>query len=304
MADPPQEGVYAEPPVGLGVGVAGAMRFSPFDPDAESIEEAPDASLARLVVAAPPATLERRHILAHGLRALRPGGELIALARKDRGGLRLAAELAGFGCAVRSSGRRHYRICACQRPPAPIGVAAAIVAGGPQIVEALGLWSQPGVFSWNRLDAGSALLLEHLGGLAGRGADLGCGIGILARAVLAADTVSALTLADIDRRAVSAARRNIADPRASFLHADLRRETELADFDFVVMNPPFHAGGAREVGLGQGLVRAAAAALRPGGFLRMVANVALPYETELGTHFTRFAAIAREGGFKVLEAVR
>ena len=45
---------------------------------------------------------------------------------------------------------------------------------------------------------GTALLLETLPPLSGRGADLGCGLGILARAVLASEAVTALTLLDID----------------------------------------------------------------------------------------------------------
>ena len=45
--------------------------------------------------------------------------------------------------------------------------------------------SRPGVFAWNRVDAGSALLAEHLpGDLRGSAADLGAGWGFLADALL------------------------------------------------------------------------------------------------------------------------
>ncbi len=189
-----------------------------------------------------------------------------------------------------------------KRPAEPVGLEAAIAAGGPQIAPALGLWSQPGVFSWDRLDPGSALLLEHLADLAGRGADLACGVGVLARAALESGAVSEILLVDLDRRAVEAAQRNIADPRARFLRHDLRRPPAgLTDLDFVIMNPPFHAGGAEDRGLSAAFVSAAARVLRKGGVCRLVANVALPYEALMGPMFASVTLLARAGGYKILE---
>jgi 16S rRNA (guanine1207-N2)-methyltransferase len=299
------EGVYGTPPAELvDVGPA-AVRFSPFEPDARSMASEADASLGRFAVLAPPGVLERRYVLAQAVRIVRPGGEIVALARKDRGGLRLAGELAGFGCQVRERPRRHFRICVCERPANPRGLQRAIEAGGPQIPPALGLWSQPGVFSWDRVDPGSALLLDHLPAQAGQGGDLGCGIGLLAGAILSSPAVSKLILADIDRRAVDAARRNIPDPRAEFVHGDLRNlATKLSSLDFVVMNPPFHEQAAMDRALGDAFVRRAAAALRKGGMCRLVANIALPYEAILSEVFATSVTILRQGGYKILEATK
>ena len=234
----------------------------------------------------------------------RPKGENSSrLAPKDRGGARLRKEMEAFGADVRETARRHHRICVTRRPAEPIGLEAAIAAGGPQIAPTLRLWSQPGVFSWDRLDPGSALLLKHLEGLEGRGADLGCGMGVLARAMLEPPSVSELILIDLDRRAIYAARRNIEDaPRAKFLQHDLRRPaTSLKDLDFVIMNPPFHAGGAEDRSLSAAFVAAAAGALRKGRVCRLVANVALPYEALMASAFARVASLARAGGYKILE---
>ncbi len=137
-----------------------------------------------------------------------PGGAFTALAPKDKGGTRLRKELQAFGCAVEETARRHHRIAVCARPAHLTGVDEALSDGGPRLVADLGLWSQPGVFSWDRVDPGTALLLEHLPALSGRGADFGCGIGILARAILASTKVEQITLIDIDRRAIAAAQRN------------------------------------------------------------------------------------------------
>jgi 16S rRNA (guanine1207-N2)-methyltransferase len=161
------------------------------------------------------------------------------------------------------------------------------------------------VFSWDRLDAGTGLLLGHLAGLAGRGADLGCGVGVLALRALESPAVRLLTCIDVDRRAVDAARRNIADERARFLHVDLRGPVPgLEGLDFVVMNPPFHESGQVDRGLGLAFISAAAALLRPGGICRMVANVALPYEGRLQAAFSDARLLGQGGGYKVYEATR
>ena len=53
------------------------------------------------------------------LRLLKPGGDLLALAPKDRGGARLAKELAAFGCEVHQTAKAHHKICRCERQEDP-----------------------------------------------------------------------------------------------------------------------------------------------------------------------------------------
>ncbi|HEY3696435.1 class I SAM-dependent methyltransferase [Phenylobacterium sp.] len=297
--------VYGSPRPDVAIVPAGAVQASPLVPGAQALEAMADASADEALVLAPPGALERGYVLAQALRILRPGGRLTALAPKDRGGSRLRAALEAFGCAVREEARRHHRICRVVRPDAAPGLAEAVAAGGPQVPPGLGLWSQPGIFSWDRLDPGSALLLAHLPPLAGQGADLGCGVGVLAGKVLQAPAVARLHLVDVDRRAVDAARRNLADPRAVFAWADARQPGALpAELDFVVMNPPFHEAGAENRGLGAGLIGAAARALRKGGRCWLVANRHLPYETVLAAQFAATRAVAEVEGFKVYEARR
>lgn len=253
---------------------------------------------------APPGVLERRYALAHALRALVPGGRIRALAPKDRGGQRLPRELAEFGCTVDQTARRHHRICTANRPVQPIGLAEAIAQGGPQVPPALGLWSQPGIFSWGRPDPGSQMLIRHLPPLSGKGADLGCGVGMLALKALESPAVRHISLIDIDRRAIEAARRNVTDPRAGFAWSDIRRDGAPRDLDFIVMNPPFHDGGAEDRSLGEAFIRHASEALGPGGVCWLVANRHLPYEAHLKALFSS-ARLAEQGdGFKIYEAHR
>jgi 16S rRNA (guanine1207-N2)-methyltransferase len=294
--------VYGAPPAELALVPAGAVQVSPLAPGADALEALAPASLEGAVVAAPPGVLERRYVLARVLQSLAPDAPLTALAPKDKGGARLRKELESFGCAVVESGRRHQRICQTVRPERPSGLEPAVEAGGARFAEALGLWTQPGVFSWDRPDPGTAQLLAALPTLTGRGADLGSGLGVLARAVLAGPGVTQLDLVDLDRRAIAAARRNVEDPRAVFHWADARRAPELSGLDFVVMNPPFHDHGVEARELGQSFIRRAHQILRPGGTLWLVANRHLPYEAVLRELFRRVTPRGEGAGFKICEA--
>ena len=300
--------VYGSPPLELVSIPDGAVQVSPLAPPADAapasaLDALAPGDLASMTMLAPPGTTERRYAMALSLRALPPGARLTVLAPKSKGGARLRGELEDLGCAVSESARRHHRICEVARPETPIGIEDAIAAGAPRFVEAIGLWSQPGMFSWDRVDPGTALLAGHLAGLSGRGADLGCGSGFLAHAVLASPKVTEFTLVDLDRRAIECSLRNVADPRARFLWADARGlGPKLAELNFVVMNPPFHDNGLEDQALGQSFVRVAAGALRRGGTCWLVANRHLPYEAPLKELFTHVAAPIEAGGYKVYEA--
>jgi 16S rRNA (guanine1207-N2)-methyltransferase len=299
-----RSGVYGTPPAELAEAPEGAIQFSPLIPGSAKLEDQPEEALNDMFVLAPPGTVERRYTTALALRALAPGGTLTILAPKDKGGSRIAKELKAFGCSVSETSRRHYRICTCERPSHLTGVDEALAEGGPRLDEGLGLWTWPGVFSWNRLDPGSVLLEQSLPPLGGRGADFGCGIGVLARAILASPTVEHLAMLDIDRRAVEMAARNITDPRAEIRWVDVRSSTEFTGLNFVVMNPPFHDGGAEDQSLGQSFIRRAAETLRPGGILWLVANRHLPYEGVLKPLFRRVTLKVEAGGYKIYEAMK
>lgn len=295
--------VYGFPPAVLAEIPADARQASPLVPGSIALEEAGD--LDAVVMLAPPGTQERRYTLGLALRALKPGGLLTALAPKDKGGSRLKTELCALGCEVDETSKRHHRICVVRRPDSLDGLDEAIAQGAPRLVPSLGLWSQPGVFSWDRIDPGTALLASRLPVLKGRGADLGCGIGVLAHTVFRAAAVSELSMVDIDRRAVEAARRNAGDSRARFFWADATgNEPSLADLDFVVMNPPFHDAGAEDRGLGQAFIRRAAQILKPGGVCWLVANRHLPYESVLAGAFRSVRLDTEAGGYKIYEARR
>ena len=293
--------LYGQPDHDLAPSAPDAVQLSPLVVGSANLADVGDAAFDAVTVRAPAGAVERRYVLAQALRTLVPGGRLTVFAPKDRGGLRLKKELQALGCEVGESARRHHRICVSLRPDVIVGLQEAIDAGAPRQIAENGLWTQPGVFSWDRLDAGTNALLQVLPAFSGVGADFGSGIGLLALNVLTSPKVTKLSLVELDRRAIEVSRRNVTDPRAQIVWADARH-SGLKDLDFVVSNPPFHEGGGEDKSLGQAFIRAAATALRKGGALWIVANRHLPYEAILAENFAKVRLVAEGGGYKVFEA--
>lgn len=302
MIDVDIEAVYGAPPEDLVGQTALARQFSPLHPGAEALEDVAAQSLGAMAMLAPPGTVERRAALALALRALRPSALLVALAPKDKGGSRLAQDLRTLGCTFEESAKRHHRICVTSGSGDAAALDDAIAEGAPRHLDEIALWTQPGVFSWNRIDPGSALLMDHLPLLSGKGADLGCGLGVLAQKVLTSPKVASLAMIDLDRRAIDMAKRNVSDERARFMWADARTTSDLMSLDFIVMNPPFHEGGLENQSLGQSFIQRAAAMLRNGGSCWLTANRHLPYESILKPLFRRVTLIAEAGGYKIYQA--
>ncbi|MDR6290318.1 MULTISPECIES: class I SAM-dependent methyltransferase [Inquilinus] len=172
--------------------------------------------------------------------------------------------------------------------------------------------SRPGLFAWDRIDPGSALLAAHLpADLKGHGADLGSGFGTLSAAILErCPDVTALDLYDAEARALDLARRNLAplagQTALDFLWHDVAGGLAPGRrYHFIVTNPPFHDGGrADRHDLGRAFIAAAAAGLKPKGRLWLVANRHLPYEATLEKAFTMVRSVVEDGPYKVIEAAK
>lgn len=162
---------------------------------------------------------------------------------------------------------------------------------------------QPGLFSPDHLDPGSKLLVEHLpNSLRGAVADLGGGWGYLTRWV--ADhcpNVKRIDLHEVDARAIALARENLKDSpvEVAFHWHDVSKGLPHT-YDAVVMNPPFHSGQNTDIDLGVAFVRNAAASLKQGGRLYLVANRKLPYERQLDAAQLTWRKVAEDGTYKVL----
>ncbi|MBI2256036.1 MAG: class I SAM-dependent methyltransferase [Proteobacteria bacterium] len=255
---------------------------------------------------------EARYLLAEAVMATSPGGVIVAAATNTEGARSIEADFAKLTGDVVSLFKNKSRVFWVTLDPERIDPALVqewLALGAPRrLTSDARFLTRPGLFAWDRIDAGSALLAQHLpADLAGSGADLGCGFGYLSAEVLArCPNVSELALYEAERLALDLACENLTPlagkVRLDFLWQDVT-EGLRGSYDFIVSNPPFHTGRADRPDLGQAFIIAGAKALKPGGRMFFVANQHLPYEATFAAHVARHRIITSTDGYKIIEAI-
>ena len=250
-----------------------------------------------LVLVLPPRQRdEARALFVRALERAGDNGIVVACMHNDEGAKAGQADLAKLAGPVGVLSKQHCRVFWTGARSVDADLLAQWRAlDAPRHVADGQLLSRPGVFAWDRIDVASALLLEHLpADLAGEGADLGAGTGVLARDVLARCLqVRTLDLYEAELRALDLARQNLAAHANVGFHWHDVTQGLPHQYDFIVMNPPFHAQSrADRPDIGRRFIAVAAQALRPRGRLVLVANRHLPYEDELGDRFAQVRTLA------------
>ncbi|WP_225768606.1 class I SAM-dependent methyltransferase [Inquilinus sp. Marseille-Q2685] len=265
-----------------------------------------------LVLVLPPRQREAaRALLARALEQAEPGGTVVVSLANADGARSVEEDLGRLAGRVDSLSKNRCRVFWAHAGAGDPALQAEWKAlDEPRPVADGRFLSRPGLFAWDRIDPGSALLAAHLPpDLKGQGADLGAGFGTLSAEVLdRCPEVTALDLYEAEARALELARRNL-EPYAGRAELDYLWHDVAAGlprdrrYHFVVTNPPFHEGGrADRHDLGRAFITAAAAALRQKGRLFLVANRHLPYEATLEQAFTMVRRVADDGAYKVIEA--
>lgn len=172
----------------------------------------------------------------------------------------------------------------------------------------LDLISRPGLFSWNRPDPGSELLLKYIPtGLEGSGMDLCCGNGFLSQRIIPqSPNIEHLHLIDHDWLALACAEDNLKESTAAHTAHWLDATTEAlpANVDWIICNPPFHQQHRHSIELGQRIITRACVSLKHGGHIWIVANRKLPYETPLKDELGKVDIISQEQGYKIIHGIR
>ncbi|OBQ67863.1 class I SAM-dependent methyltransferase [Mesorhizobium erdmanii] len=244
--------------------------------------------------------------MAEALERAAPGGLVVVAGGKEDG---IASLRKRVGELVPLDGYlpKYHGIAFWLRRPVDSRAADALRAANPAVLVEGRFHTAPGMFSFDRVDAGSKLLVDSLpGDLRGNAADFCAGWGYVAAEMAASSPgLSGVDLYEADFDALEAAKSNLGNtvPRG-FFWTDLLADPVERRYDVIAMNPPFHRSRAAEPEIGAGMIRAAAKALKPGGRLFMVANRQLPYEPVLSAAFSSHAELARDGMFKVISARR
>lgn len=291
--------------------------WQPFKPLAAGIGAVnilPEGTYGLVLIHLPKQVDEAKQWLALGLERLSADGLLLAAAANDAGGSRIEGWLKEAGLDTQSYSKNKARAVWTKKSDEPAILKLWKEGGNVRlhsVGEGLEFYTQPGLFSWDRIDPASRLLSAHFPpALSGKVADFGAGIGYLSyRALENHPKIKSLTMIEADARALVLAEKNIVSVRAerdvtTLWHDATKSLPASFAFDHILMNPPFHTGKKTDIALGLSFIDTAAAHLKKGGVLSMVANVHLPYEAALEKLFKTSKTVVQKDGFKVLRAVK
>ena len=167
------------------------------------------------------------------------------------------------------------------------------------------------LFSRERLDRGSQLLIEHMpiSDQYRRIVDLGCGNGILGIIAAALNPAANLLFCDASHMAIASASENFHHAFAQTRHVEFRVDDGLQSVaaesrDLVLINPPFHQQHNVGDAIAWKMFKDAQRVLVAGGELRLVGNRHLAYHAKLKKLFGNCETIAATTRFVILSSIK
>lgn len=281
-------------------------EFSDFD-----FSHWPDRSVQRVVYRISKEKPIVHHVLNHARRLLVPGGELVIAGFKNDGTktyIEKCKQLFGNG-SIQKSGLVYTGFFSGVEDSGYLDFLDDQDYKNLRLIHTplLDFYSKPGLFGWDRVDAGSAFLLDALPDcLASFSAqprsllDLGCGYGFLTLMTrhLPFDRRVAT---DNNAAALSAIKRN-ADHygMAVDVVADDAGKSLDGLFDLVLCNPPFHQGFSVAGDLTDKFLSSACKLLAPQGAALFVVNTFIGIEKKAAERFSQVNVLAHNGSFKLV----
>jgi len=279
-----------------------------------------NASFKRVVYRVSKEKPVAHHIINHSLRLLTDDGELILLGAKNEGIKTYASKAADYFNA-RATVAKHgnYYLATLRKnnasPSDPESCLLPLKTPYENLApvincEAGQLFSKPGLFGWNKIDRGSALLAQHLNNFFDAFStapqsllDLGCGYGYLSVMAAQIPTENALQIIASDNcaAAIIACRKNFSTFNiAGDVIADDCAGNISGTFDALLCNPPFHQGFKTDSRLTEKFIQSAARHLKHNGRALFVVNQFVPLEKLAQAVFARSEKIAQADGFKLV----
>jgi len=212
-----------------------------------------------------------------------------------------------FGSVEASLARQKARVLTAREPhPA----AATVLDRWPERVRdpETGLWvcAHGAAFAGTAVDIGTRFLLSVLDAAmpdARTAIDLGCGTGVLASALAVSRPGLRVVATDQSAAAVASASATAAangvSDRVTVVRDDGLASQPDGSAELVVLNPPFHIGGAVHTGIAHRMFADAGRVLAPGGELWTVWNSHLGYRPALERAVGPTRQIARNPKFTV-----
>jgi 16S rRNA (guanine1207-N2)-methyltransferase len=252
------------------------------------------------------------HIINQSLKLLKPNGKLVLSGEKNDGiksYVKQAAKL--FGNPVNSEKHGKAYIASIEliaQQAEPLNDKNYAALRQVKLADNLSLSSKPGIFGWDKIDRGSAFLVDHLPEFL-KGyknapqslLDLGCGYGYLAisanqfgfHRIMATDNNAAALLA------VKENFQCLEKIECGALATDAGDKIE-ETFDTILCNPPFHSGFSVDDQLAVKFLSQTKRLLKHSGQALFVVNTFIPLEHKAKSLFGQVEVMANNGSFKLI----
>ncbi len=243
------------------------------------------------------------------LHSLKPNGEIFIIG-ENRGGINAAPKLLHSYSnnvqkldSARHCSLYYAQLNVFQAPPELQSLYSLYSLQLALGLAELKIAALPGVFSAGELDEGTNLLLTSLPGLEGDILDLGCGAGVIGATLCQRSSTAKVVMSDVNTLALHSAAKTLevnnltAQIIASDMFSDITTK-----FDFIISNPPFHAGLKTNYEATERMLRQAPNYLKKHGQLFLVANRFLRYEPILAEVFQSVSVINENSRFKIIQA--
>lgn len=254
------------------------------------------------------------HLINTAWRLLRPGGELVLCGAKNEG-IKTYLDKAGHLFEHRAEISKHsgFYLGRLTRLDTAAGTRlddqdyTQLRIIGEQ--NGIPFLSKPGLFGWNKIDPGSALLAAQLPVVLANGQappqsllDLGCGYGYLALLASQLQTFQRLIASDNNAAALLACQANFAARNITGeVIADDCAQSLITAFDLILCNPPFHRGFEHDQALTEHFLAAAARLLTAQGRALFVVNRFIPLPRLAPVFFQRINVVTENRSFIVFE---
>lgn len=270
----------------------------------------PEGDFDQAIIFVPKSKELLNYILHNVVSRLSLGASIFLVGEKKAGVERAAKQLQPYGQALKLDSARH-----CQMWQVTINTtvtAKALADWAQQYTVAtpngdLTICALPGVFSQNRLDVGTAVLLPFLSQVtSGKIADFGCGAGVISAYLAKLNPKNRIFAMDVDAFALASTRMTFEKNDLAPEQLEITAVTGIEDAPLflhaIVSNPPFHQGIQTDYNASESLCKTSRRHLKSGGELWIVANRFLNYPLLIEQNFGQCTTKADQQGFKVLFA--
>ncbi|XBC44632.1 MAG: 16S rRNA (guanine(1207)-N(2))-methyltransferase RsmC [Buchnera aphidicola (Schlechtendalia peitan)] len=164
----------------------------------------------------------------------------------------------------------------------------------------------PGVFSYNKIDVGSQLLISTFtNSITGDILDIGCGSGILSILLAKFSNKVKLTLVDTNIAALKSSKLTLKSNNitGNVLLSDVYSNV-YKKFDLIISNPPRHKNSKTNLNCIQEIIKNSVQYLKKNGEIRIVVNSHISCHKFFKNTFTYYNVLKKEKNFTIYQAYK